>query len=92
MAELTPIRIEKQLKVEIKELISQGYFSTLTEFVKDSIRKNLENYRKQQAFKVLNELKGSSKTTKKQTKTTRAKIVSKYLNSNRDILKEYELK
>jgi Arc/MetJ-type ribon-helix-helix transcriptional regulator len=92
MAELTPIRIEKQLKSEIKQLIAQGYFSTLTEFVKDSIRKNLENYRKQQALKALTQLKGSSKDKKRPTPAQRAKLISKYLATNRDIPKEYGLK
>ena len=46
MSELTPIRIDKSSKDEIRILIKRGYFSTMTEFVKDSVRKNLEEYRK----------------------------------------------
>lgn len=91
MAELTPIRIEPQLKLEIKEFIQKGYFSTMTEFVKDSIRKNLENYRKQEAFKALASLKGSVKEVAV-TRADRAKAVLEGLDSGRDILKEYGLK
>ena len=91
MAELTPIRIEQELKLEIKHLIEKGYFSTITEFVKESIRKNLENYRKQEALKALASLKGSVKEVAV-TREDRAKAVLEGLDSGRDILKEYGLK
>lgn len=91
MAQLTPIRIEKQLKEEIKVLIHQGYFSTMTEFVKDSIRKNLENYRKQEALKALASIKGTV-VGSYPTKTQRSKIVEEGFLSKRDIFTDLGLK
>jgi len=92
MAELTPIRIETQLKAEIKELIEEGYFTTITEFVKESIRKNLEEYRKQQALKGLAKMKGSLKGIKRLTREERAKAADEALAYKGDIFKDLGLR
>ena len=91
MSELTPIRIDKSSKDEIRILIKRGYFSTMTEFVKDSVRKNLEEYRKKQVLKALSDNLGSLKVSSL-TKEERVEAIEEALNYKGDIFKDIGLK
>lgn len=91
MSELTPLRIDKSSKEEIRILIKRGYFSTITEFVKDSIRKNLEEYRKQQVIKALSDNLGSIKVGHI-TRKERIEAVDEAFNYQGDIFKDLGLR
>ena len=71
-------------KHEITELISEGYFSTMTEFVTDAIRKNLDEYRRKRALQTLVKVKGSGKgfvPTRSQRKAAFIAFEQKITNS-----------
>ncbi len=91
MSELTPIRIDKSSKDEIRILVKRGYFSTMTEFVKDSIRKNLEEYRKKQVLKALSDNLGSVKVNSL-TNEEKIEAIEEALNYKGDVFKDIGLR
>ncbi len=54
---LTHIRIDEKLDKAIDSILPDTYFKNKSEFIRDAIRKSLENYK---TLKKLHELKGSS--------------------------------
>lgn len=61
MGELVHLRLEKRMKNEINNIIKIGLFSNMTEFIRDSIRKNIEEYEKQRAVRGLELLRGKGR-------------------------------
>lgn len=55
---LTHIRIDKKLDEAIESVLPDTYFKNKSEFIRDAIRKSVEEYKIQ---KRIDELKGSSK-------------------------------
>ena len=55
---LTHIRIDKKLDEAIESVLPDTYFKNKSDFIRDAIRKSLEEYTVQ---KKIHELKGSSK-------------------------------
>ncbi|MGV8168976.1 MAG: hypothetical protein ACP5N3_02875 [Candidatus Nanoarchaeia archaeon] len=53
MGELVHLRLDAKMRSEIKSIVKENLFSNETEFIRDSIRKNIELYRKVQAIKAL---------------------------------------
>ena len=54
---LTHIRIDKKMDRALDSILPDTYFKNKSEFIRDAIRKSLENYK---TLKKLHELKGSS--------------------------------
>lgn len=61
MADMIHLRLEKKIREEIKKAVKNNLFSNESEFIRDSIRKNIETYRK---IKTLETLKSSMKNGK----------------------------
>ena len=55
---LTHLRLEKKMDDAISEILPNTFFKNKSEFIRDSIRKNLEYY---SVFAKLEKIKGSSK-------------------------------
>ncbi len=61
MGELVHLRIDKKMKLGIQAAISNGLFGNMTEFIRDSIRKNIEDYERKNALIGLEKLRGRAK-------------------------------
>lgn len=75
MGELVHLRLEKKLKQKINEIIKTELFSNMTEFIRESIRKNIEEYEKKRAVRGLEKLRGKGRLlTKEEQKKVKAKL------------------
>jgi Arc/MetJ-type ribon-helix-helix transcriptional regulator len=75
MGELVHLRLEKELKQRINEIVGTGLFANMTEFIRDSIRKNIEEYEKQRAIRGLELLRGKGHLlTKEEQKKAKAEL------------------
>ena len=90
MSQLVHIRLEKSLQNDIKNLIAEDKYSTQSEFIKDAIRRRLSEVYKEEAMRKIAKMEGSVKI-KKVTKEGRKIAVDEYINSSRDVFKEYDL-
>lgn len=89
MGELVHLRLGKKLKQEINEIVKTGFFSNMTEFIKDSIRKNLEEYEKKKAIRGLERLRGKGRLlTKEEQKKAKAELKNM---SASDLFRKYGL-
>ncbi len=82
MNDLVHIRLEPKMRTAIKDVISQEQFSSETDFIRDSIRKNLEYYK-------LEKFRGIAKE-KTLTKEERLKGIADLENS-KDIFRRFNL-
>jgi Arc/MetJ-type ribon-helix-helix transcriptional regulator len=75
MGELVHLRLEKKLKTRMNEIVKTGMFANMTEFIRDSIRKNIEEYEKQRAIRGLEALRGKGRLlTKTEQKKAKEKL------------------
>lgn len=61
MNEMVHLRLDSKMRAEMKTMVKANLFSNETEFIKDSIRRNIELYRK---IQVIHSLRGSAKRIK----------------------------
>jgi Arc/MetJ-type ribon-helix-helix transcriptional regulator len=59
--EMVHLRLDPKMRSEMKNIVKDNMFSSETEFIKDSIRRNIELYRK---IQILHSLRGSAKRIK----------------------------
>ena len=59
--EMVHLRLDPKMRAEMKTFLGEDFYGSETEFIKDSIRKNIELYRK---IKVIHSLRGSGKRVK----------------------------
>ena|GEM_PF-2538880 len=75
MGELVHLRLEKELKKRMNDIVKTGMFANMTEFIRDAIRKNIEEYEKQRAIRGLEKLRGKGRLlTKAEQKRVKAKL------------------
>jgi len=53
MGDLIHIRIDANMRKEIQNVLQEGLFSSTTEFIKDAIRKSIEEYKMKKALIVV---------------------------------------
>ncbi|MBW2998274.1 ribbon-helix-helix domain-containing protein [Candidatus Woesearchaeota archaeon] len=73
MNEMVHLRIDNKLRREIKIMVKNNLFSNESEFIRDSIRKNLEQYQK---IKLLE--KFQNKLDQKPTKKSNLNIFRQF--------------
>jgi Arc/MetJ-type ribon-helix-helix transcriptional regulator len=61
MGDLVHLRLDAKMRDEINKIIENNMFSSETEFIRDSIRKNIELYKK---IETIHALRGSLKSKK----------------------------
>ena len=67
MAQLVHIRFEDKLREEIKAIVSEGYYGSVSEFVKESVRKNVLAYKREKLVSLMGSGKGEqTQITRKQ--------------------------
>jgi Arc/MetJ-type ribon-helix-helix transcriptional regulator len=71
MNEMVHLRLEPKIRNEIKKIVKDNMFSNESEFIRDSIRRNLENYRK---IQLLDSMRGTLKPSKNPTKLKRSEV------------------
>jgi len=81
MGELVHLRLEKKLRNEIKLITNSGLFSNMTEFVRDSIRKNIEEYNKKLVLMKIRGLQYSAKSLSEKEKQQRRTNLKNMSNS-----------
>jgi len=75
MGELVHLRLGTKLKKEINDIVKTGLFSNMTEFIRDSIRKNIEEYEKKRAIRGLERLRGKGRLlTKEEQKRAKEEL------------------
>ena len=75
MGELVHLRLEKKLKDRMNEIVKTGLFANMTEFIREAIRKNIEEYEKQKAIRGLEMLRGKGRLlTKAEQKKAKAEL------------------
>ncbi len=69
------LRLEKQMKDEINKVVEAGLFSNMTEFIRDAIRKRIEEYEMQRNIRGLEMLRGKGRLlTKAEQKRAKAEL------------------
>ncbi len=83
MSDLIHLRLGTKLKEELNQIKDEGYYTTVTDFIKDAIRKQLFEMKKQKAYEALAQLKGS------ESEKIFKKIPDVSLKAQSEILREY---
>lgn len=84
------VRLPPKVFEEAQRIVNEGLFSSLNEFVKESVRKGVEEYRKRKALDVLSKHYGSRKAKPLSTEE-KEDMLEKFLReraSGRDAVKE----
>jgi len=75
MGELVHLRLEKQMKKRMNEIVKTGMFANMTEFIRDAIRKSIDEYEKKKAIRGLEMLRGKGRLlTKAEQKKAKAEL------------------
>lgn len=75
MGELVHLRLEKELKKRMNEIVKTGMFANMTEFIRDAIRKSIDEYEKKKAIRGLEILRGKGRLlTKAEQKKAKAEL------------------
>ncbi len=72
---LLHIKVDEALKQEIERVSKERHFASMTEFVRDAIRKSLEDYRAQHALELINKKNLRAKSGARPSRSERAKAV-----------------
>jgi Arc/MetJ-type ribon-helix-helix transcriptional regulator len=91
MNELIHLRIEPNIKKEILEITENNNFSSVSEFVKDAIRKSIEDYKKKIALQKISEHLGAYPDKKLKLKMKK-EAANEALAYKGDIFKDLGLK
>lgn len=75
---LLHIKVDEALKQEIERVSKERHFASMTEFVRDAIRKSLEDYRAQHALELINK-NLRAKSGARPSRSERAKAVDELL-------------
>lgn len=88
---LTHIRLDEKMEAEISQLLEREMFSSKSEFIRDAIRKSIEDYKTKLAKHLINKHFGKAKIPDKIERLTEEEY-EEYVKSGRDIFKEFGLK
>jgi Arc/MetJ-type ribon-helix-helix transcriptional regulator len=91
MNDLIHTRLEPGIKDEINKIVKEHYFSSTSEFVKESIRKNLEEYRKKSVIREF-EKHFASQPDKKLRKSSKISAAKQALAYKGNIFTDLGLK
>ena len=58
---ITHIRFDQNMEQGIQEMIKNNYFQNKSEFIRDAVRKSLEEYQMQKVLEKIKELQGTGK-------------------------------
>ncbi|MDI6655833.1 MAG: ribbon-helix-helix domain-containing protein [Candidatus Hydrothermarchaeota archaeon] len=87
------VRLPPKVFEEAQRVVDEGLFSSLNEFVKESVRAKVEDHKKRKALDVLSKHYGSKKV-KHLSEGEKEEILEQFLReraSGRDVTKELKL-
>ncbi|MFT4326269.1 MAG: ribbon-helix-helix domain-containing protein [Candidatus Woesearchaeota archaeon] len=86
-------KVEEDMKHEMDAIAKEFHFSNTSEFIRDSIRKNIEAYKKKQTQEIIkkNLEKYSVASTKRPTQKERAQAAKEALAYKGNIFKDLGL-
>ncbi len=87
------VRLPPKVFEEAQRIVDEGLFSSLNEFIKESVRKGVDEYRKRKALDVLSRHYGSKKV-KPLSEEEKEEILEHFLKertSGKDTAKELNL-
>jgi Arc/MetJ-type ribon-helix-helix transcriptional regulator len=87
------VRLPNKVFKEAQEIVEEGLFSSLNEFIKDSVRRGIDEYKKKKALAVLARHYGSVKA-ESLSEEEREKIFREFLQErkfDKDLIKELGL-
>ena len=90
MGDLVHLRLEKEMKDRISSVVKIGLFSNMTEFIRDSIRKNIDYFEKKRAIHGLAMLRGNAHLLSK-SEQANVRNQLKKLNSSSDLFRKLGL-
>lgn len=92
MNKLVHLRISEKLYSEAKNFSKESGFSNVQEFIRNSIRKSVEDYELRKSLKKIESLKGSMPSTTSLTHEERKQIAKKVLSEDQsEIFRELNL-
>ncbi|MCX6709196.1 MAG: hypothetical protein NTW67_06140 [Candidatus Woesearchaeota archaeon] len=75
MGDLVHLRIDKEMRARIDEVVHNGLFSNMTEFIREAIRKSIDEYETKKAIRGLEMLRGKARLlTKEEQKRAKAEL------------------
>jgi Arc/MetJ-type ribon-helix-helix transcriptional regulator len=80
--QLIHTKIEPHMKTKMQSICKDFHFANMSEFIRDSIRKNIETYSTQQALQLL-EKNFKSMDGKRLSQSQRAKEIHEFLQSKK---------
>lgn len=87
---LVHLRVSEALYASMKELAGSFGFQGVSDFLRDSARKNIEEYEKKQSIERLRKLKGSVKGIKRLSDAEKERVFKEYLKKDTsDIFRKY---
>jgi len=87
------LRLPEKMYKEILEIQEEFSFSNPQEFIKESLRKSIQEYNKEKAIKTLDKYYGSVKNAKRLTKEDKEKIALIHSSEEaKKLTKEFNLK
>ncbi len=92
---LISIRLPENMLKKAKSISSKELFANLNDFIRDSIRKNIEDYQTKKGMAELKKGLGSVKNIKRMNHKEKEKLVEELFRERqqgKDILKEFGLK
>lgn len=89
MGDLVHLRIDKEMKARINEVVHNGLFSNMTEFIREAIRKSIDEYETKKAIRGLEMLRGKARLLTKEEQK-RAKAELKHMSAS-ELFRKYGL-
>ena len=94
MAKLVHLRLPEQLLAESERVVEEGGYSTMSEFIKESMRKSIDEYKRRKALYMLEKNLGRGRGKVRQiTENERAEIAKEFIGAGgSDAFGKYGLK
>ncbi|VVB81851.1 Uncharacterised protein [uncultured archaeon] len=89
MGEMVHLRLDKEMKSRINEVVHNGLFSNMTEFIREAIRKSIDEYETKKAIRGLELLRGKGHLLTK-AEQKRAKAELKHMSAS-ELFRKYGL-
>ena len=89
---LVHLRVSDKLYRDSQEIVRENGFNSIQEFIREAVRKKVEEFQTMMAVRRLEKLKGSVKGIKRMTKEERDKLFEEYVKKNpSEIFRKYNL-
>jgi len=89
---LVHLRVSDKLYKDSIEIVRESGFNSIQEFIREAVRKTVEDFQTRMAIRNLRKLQGSVKGIKRMTKEERDRLFEEYAKKNpSEIFRKYDL-